>query len=117
MSLCAKNRRLSTGSSPRVLPAGLQPVPAAAVLLSFREERHGVNGTGVLENSNSRGEATLPETALRWVVLGVFIRCVSSHPLPMTLSGEVARSSRPTVSFPLSPPYAVILKVLPFPGV
>lgn len=84
--------RSAPGSSLRVLPAGSNPFPAAAVLLSFREESHGVNGTGVLENSNSHGEATLQEASLRWVVLGVFIRCVFSHPLPITLSGEMARS-------------------------
>lgn len=35
---------------------GLQPVPlAAAILLCFRGESHGMNDTGVLENANSRG--------------------------------------------------------------
>lgn len=52
---------------------GLQPVSlAAAILLCFRGESHGMNGTGVLENANSRGEATLQEASLRRVVLAGF---------------------------------------------
>lgn len=78
--------RSATGFSLCVLPSrgavipplpdaepGLQPVPlAAAILLCFRGESHGMNGTGVLENANSRGEATLQEASLRRVVLAGF---------------------------------------------
>lgn len=38
-----------------MLTRGSNPFPAAAVLLCFREESHGVNGTGVLESANSPG--------------------------------------------------------------